>query len=79
MFDITSTVYYLVGVLAGGTIFAWVQFYLEYKGYCKSCSSGKCSPSVKSNPFFSKCFIGAVFFTISLALAFRLLYGLEGL
>lgn len=79
MFDIISTIYYLVGILAGGTVFAWFNFYLEFSGRCDSCSSGECSPKVKANPFISKCFFGAVFFTLALALALRLLYGVKGI
>ncbi|MBL7058692.1 hypothetical protein ISS03_05145 [Patescibacteria group bacterium] len=79
MLDITSTIYILVSVLAGGTLFAWFQFYMEYRGYCKGCSTNTCSPKLRKNPFMSKCFVGAVFFTLALGLALRLLYGVEGI
>ncbi len=78
MLNVNTTIYILVLVLAGGTIFAWTQFYMEFKGYCKSCSDKTCSPELRKNPFLSKCFVGAIFFTLALSLAVRLLFALEG-
>jgi hypothetical protein len=57
-------------VLAGGTIFAWYQFaviLIKKKDSCAVCVPGGNCESV--HPFRSKCFIGAVFFTIALALS----------
>lgn len=78
MLDIISTIYILVGVLVCGTVFAWFQFYMVYRGYCKACSDKACSPELKKNPFVSKCFVGAVFFSVALGLSIRLLVGLGG-
>lgn len=61
-------------ILAGGTIFAWYQFYLTYTGKCDECSGGSCDISVRKNPFKSKCFIGALFFTLAFLLALRVLF-----
>ena len=71
---IVNVLQILVIVLAGGTAFAWYQFSLEFRGYCKACSGSKCSSEVKQNPFFSKCFVGALFFTFSFILASIALY-----
>lgn len=48
-------------VLLGGTAFAWYQWYMEYFQHCEPCSGEEAQ-------FFSKCFLGAVFFTIALIL-----------
>lgn len=45
-------------VLLAGTIYAWYNWYLVLVGKCKTCSI-----SVHENPFSSKCFWGALFFT----------------
>lgn len=65
--DIKTTLYILVGVLTGGTLFAWYNVYLEYRNMCGSCAGPK------ENIFLSKCFWGAMFFTIALALAYSAL------
>jgi len=55
-------------VLLGGTVFAWYNFALEFINWTngKVCTTG-CSVDL-TNPFLSKCFFGAVFFTIALVL-----------
>ncbi len=47
-------------ILTGGTLFAWYQWYLEYFKDCKTCLGEK--------QFISKCFLGAIFFTLALIL-----------
>lgn len=49
-------------VLLAGTSYAWYNWYLVFVGKCKTCSI-----SVHESPFSSKCFWGAIFFTIALA------------
>lgn len=60
-------------VLLGGTIFAWYNFALEFVNWTngKVCTTG-CSVDL-TNPFLSKCFFGAVFFTIALILSMIML------
>ncbi len=48
-------------VLAIGTGYAWFQFYKVVKNQCDTCSIG-----LHQSPFKSKCFTGAVFFTLAL-------------
>jgi hypothetical protein len=55
-------------VLLAGTTYAWYNWYLVLKGECKTCSVG-----VHENPFTSKCFWGALFFTLALAINATLL------
>lgn len=52
----------LVGVLALGTIYAWYQFYKVIVNECDTCSV-----DLHQSPFKSKCFVGAVFFTLAFA------------
>ena len=54
-------------VLLAGTLFAWFNFLNEYIYWAKNsfCTVG-CTGG--TNPFFSPCFGGAVFFTIALVL-----------
>lgn len=47
-------------VLLVGTLYAWYNWYLVLKGKCKTCSV-----EVHANPFTSKCFWGALFFTLA--------------
>ncbi|MBU1126301.1 MAG: hypothetical protein ABH826_03975 [Patescibacteria group bacterium] len=61
--ELINVLYLLIAVLAGGTIFAWINFYRVTMQDCKGCSIG-----AKGKPDY-KCFIGAVFFTVALALA----------
>lgn len=63
--DLLNTLFLLNAVLGLGSIYAWYQFYMVIKNKCDTCSVG-----LHKSPFSSKCFVGAVFFTISLALAF---------
>ena len=60
-------------VLLGGTVFAWYNFALEFINWIngKICTTG-CSVDL-TNPFLSKCFFGAVFFTIALILSMIML------
>ncbi|MCR4330875.1 MAG: hypothetical protein NUV49_03280, partial [Patescibacteria group bacterium] len=64
MFDLNTTVYALVVVLALGTIYAWYQFALVLARQCDTCSV-----DLKASPFKSKCFVGAIFFSIAFVLA----------
>lgn len=51
-----------LAVLAIGTMYAWYNWYLVLVGKCDTCSIG-----VHQKPFTSKCFWGALFFTLALA------------
>ena len=62
--DLQNTLYVLNVVLGLGTIYAWYQFYKVVANKCDTCSVG-----LHENPFKSKCFTGAEFFTLSFALA----------
>ncbi|MBT6691193.1 hypothetical protein HOB10_02595 [Candidatus Parcubacteria bacterium] len=62
--SLDNILYALVAVLGLGTIYAWYQFYKVVANKCDTCSI-----DLHENPFKSKCFTGAVFFTLSLALA----------
>lgn len=64
MFDLNTTVYALIVVLALGTIYAWYQFALVLARRCDTCSV-----DLKASPFKSKCFVGAIFFSIAFVLA----------
>jgi len=64
MFDISTTVYALVMVLALGTLYSWYQFALVLARRCDTCSVG-----LKASPFKSKCFVGAIFFSLAFILA----------
>lgn len=59
-----EVIYALVVVLGLGTLYAWYQFYKVVANKCDTCSV-----DLHQNPFKSKCFTGAVFFTLSMALA----------
>ncbi len=61
---ILLVLYILTSVLTLGTIYAWYQFYKVVSNKCDTCSV-----DLHQNPFKSKCFTGAVFFTVSFALA----------
>ena len=62
--DLQNVLYLLNVVLALGTIYAWYQFYKVVANKCDTCSVG-----LHQSPFKSKCFTGAVFFTLAFALA----------
>lgn len=64
MFDINTTIYALIIVLALGTIYAWYQFALVLARKCDTCSL-----DLKESPFKSKCFVGAIFFSIAFVLS----------
>ena len=51
-------------VLALGTLYAWYQFYKVVKKKCDTCSV-----ALETNPFKSKCFVGAIFFTLALLIS----------
>lgn len=73
MFDVITTLWALDVVLVLGTIYAWYQFALVLGRQCDTCSV-----DLKANPFKSKCFIGAIFFSLALILTLNasLLQGL---
>lgn len=54
-------------VLLGGVIFAWTNFIMELNNYLakKACTLG-CA--IGTNPFYTPCFWGAVFFSIAFIL-----------
>jgi len=56
-------------VLLIGTLFAWGNFGYELYSWLEtgSCQTG-CSANV-TNPFFTPCFFGALFFTLALILS----------
>ena len=56
-------------ILLVGTTYAWYNWYLVLKGRCKTCSV-----SVHDNPFTSKCFVGAIFFTLALLINILMLF-----
>ncbi len=62
--NLQTTLYVLNVVLALGTIYAWYQFYKVVANQCDTCSI-----DLHKNPFKSKCFVGAVFFTLAFILA----------
>ena len=64
MFDLNTTIYTLIVVLALGTVYAWYQFALVLARRCDTCSV-----KLKASPFRSKCFIGAIFFSLSFVIA----------
>ena len=66
--DIQNIVYLLNVVLALGVIYSWYQFYKVVANKCDTCSVG-----LHQSPFKSKCFVGAVFFTLAFALALWIL------
>jgi len=64
--SLSIVLYALTVVLLGGTVFAWYEFYLTTKDITKACrpGGGGCS-----SPFHSKCFVGAMFFTVAFMLS----------
>jgi len=62
--NLQIVLYLLNIVLAAGTIYAWYQFYKVVANKCDTCSVG-----LHQNPFKSKCFMGALFFSLSFILA----------
>lgn len=67
--DLAQTIKFLNIVLGLGVIYSWYQFSLVVANKCDTCSIG-----LHKNPFKSKCFVGAIFFTVSSALALYALY-----
>jgi len=62
--NLQNVLYLLNIVLAGGVIYSWYQFYKVVANKCDTCSIG-----LHKSPFKSKCFVGAVFFTLAFVLA----------
>lgn len=62
MGNIQLLLYSLTAILLGGTLFAWYQFTVVWRDH-------KCGVSNCNNPWTSKCFIGAIFFTVALGIA----------
>jgi len=62
--DLATLCSILLAVLLGGTIFAWANFYFEFKARCPICN-----PQENKAIWWSKCLWGAVFFTTALVLA----------
>jgi len=58
--DMATVLWIEFGVLLAGTIYAWYNWYLVLVKKCDTCSI-----SVHENPFTSKCFWGALFFTLA--------------
>lgn len=56
-----ATLWVEFAVLLAGTAYAWYNWYLVLVNKCSTCSI-----SVHENPFTSKCFWGALFFTLAL-------------
>ena len=54
----------LTVVLGAGTAYAWYQFYNVVRNKCDTCSVG-----LHQSPFKSKCFVGAIFFSVAFALS----------
>ena len=69
MLDLSQTIYSLVAVLTLGTIYAWYQFALVLARKCDTCSV-----SLQESPFKSKCFVGAIFFSVALALSLNAMF-----
>lgn len=62
--DLKNVLYLLNIVLAGGVAYSWYQFYKVVANKCDTCSI-----DLHKSPFKSKCFVGAVFFTLAFVLA----------
>ena len=62
--EIETILKLLIIILLCGTSFAWYQTYQVFAKKDIACSGDKCG-----NIFTSKCFIGAVFFTVAFSLA----------
>ena len=68
--DLQTTLFALDIVLASGTAYAWYQFYNVVRNKCDTCSV-----NLHQSPFKSKCFVGAVFFTLAFILALYATFG----
>ncbi len=53
--------YIQLAILIGGSLFAWINFIKVIYKKCEACGTG-------GKAFDSKCFTGAIFFTLALAL-----------
>jgi len=61
--ELVNVLYILVAVLFCGTVFAWVNVFLEFKNMCRTCGTEG------GNILWSKCFWGALFFTLAFVLS----------
>ncbi len=64
MINLITILYILTITLGAGTIFAWYQVYKIANKKEGACVGDECG-----NLFTSKCFVGAIFFTIAFSLA----------
>lgn len=62
--NLSTSLWVEVFILLLGTIYAWYNWYLVLVGKCTTCSI-----DLHKNPFKSKCFMGAVFFTLALLIS----------
>ncbi len=62
--ELLNVLQLLTVTLFMGTAYAWFQF---YKVLAKKCDT--CSVDLHQSPFKSKCFVGAVFFTVAFVLS----------
>ena len=69
--DIEILVWLELAVLFSGTAYAWYNWILVLQGKCKTCSV-----AVHENPFTSKCFWGAIFFTLAFVVNVLMLFAL---
>lgn len=72
MFNITATLLVLDIVLVLGMVYAWYQFALVLARQCDTCSV-----DLKESPFKSKCFVGAIFFSLAFVLAINISFLFE--
>jgi len=59
-------------ILLAGTVFAWYNFSRELISWRASgtCTLGcSANPATLTNPFYTPCFYGAIFFTLAFALS----------
>ncbi len=69
MTTLQITLALLTAVLAGGSSYSWYQFYKVVKNQCDTCSI-----NLHQSPFKSKCFVGALFFTVAFLLSLYACY-----
>jgi hypothetical protein len=60
-------------VLLAGVLFAWINFTRELVAWLQSRTCPVCTIGANTNPFFTPCFYGAVFFTIAFILSVMLM------
>jgi len=60
-------------ILCLGTIFAWANFGYEFVNWLNNKTNVfSCNPNI-TNPFYTPCFYGAIFFTIALVISILML------